>query len=79
MYDLKHAIAQIKINMPYGNVKAYAELNTKFVFLVMDDDPLEGDFDPYYSIDKNTGVMHGFSMFTDEPINSMSPIPNNLV
>ncbi len=42
-------------------VKSVIEEKDKFLFIAHRPDPLEGKLDPFFSLDKNTGLIRDFS------------------
>lgn len=49
-------------NLPSGSeIKGSTEEGDCFLFIVITPDPLEGHLDPFYSVNKNTGVLIDFS------------------
>ena len=63
MLDIKEAIKVAKESYPTGKIQKVVEYKGLYVFLIFDDDPLEGKMDPYYSVDKKTGEFKEFSLF----------------
>lgn len=57
--------AAIKIaleNLPKGSiVKSQIELPNEFLFIIHRPDPLEGRFDPFFKVNKDTGDFIDFS------------------
>jgi hypothetical protein len=51
-------------------VKSVIEEKDKFLFIAHRPDPLEGRLDPFFSLDKNTGLIRDFSpQDYPEPLN----------
>lgn len=42
-----------------------ADYKEKYIFVIFTDDPDEGIFDPFYSVDKETGEFSDYSIFED--------------
>lgn len=62
MLTIKDAEDLILVNMPKGSVvKAAIDYDDKYLFIVHRQDELEGFFDPFFSIDKESGYFTDFS------------------
>lgn len=49
-------------NLPAGSeIKGFTEEGDFFLFLAPNPDPLEGHLDPFFSVNKKTGVFRDFS------------------
>lgn len=48
---------------PKGKIKKYIEYKDLFVFQIFLDDPLEGTYDPFYSVNRKTSEFEGFALF----------------
>ena len=66
MLNIEEARKIVKKNFPRGKIEKYIECNDLFVFLITTDDPLEGGFDPFYSVHRKTGIFQGFPMMLPE-------------
>jgi hypothetical protein len=55
----------IKSTFPNSRIEKPIFYRGLFVFQVFGDDPLEGDQDPFYSVDQKTGELRDFSILTD--------------
>ena len=71
MLSDKEALLIIEKNLPKSIVKKYIEYKNLFVFQVFIDDPNEGGFDPYYSVNKDTKEFRDFSIITDGDITEL--------
>lgn len=65
MLSLDVAIKIINKNIPNGSIQAAVVYEKLYVFQVFTDDGLEGQMDPFYSVDINTGEFRDFSILTD--------------
>lgn len=51
---------------PKGRIVKTIEYGDLFVFMIVDDaDDVQGDMDPYVSVDRKNRVVSDFSIFTD--------------
>lgn len=56
----------VKKAIPKGRIEAVVSYRDLYLFQVFeDDDPEEGDQDPFYSVNKNTKEFRDFSIFRD--------------
>jgi hypothetical protein len=62
MMDLKTAnrIAETKRGVG-ATTKGFYETSTDYLFLITNDDPFEGQFDPFVKVNKQTGDVSDFS------------------
>lgn len=65
MIDFVEAERIIKQEFPEATIPSFISYGNVFVFMVFSSDPDEGIFDPFYSVDKTTGEVAEFSVFTD--------------
>lgn len=63
--DTQAAIDIAKKALPNGKIQKYIEYNGLFVFQIFTDDPGEEEYDPFYSVNKETGEFREFSIITD--------------
>lgn len=63
MLGIKEALAIAKKAVPDGKVQKAISYKNVFVFQIFTDDPFEGQLDPFYSVDRNTGEFRDFSIF----------------
>lgn len=63
--NLNQAIQIVKKEYSDGKIQRYIDYNGKFIFQIFNEDPLEGQMDPFYSVDQNTGEFSDFSIITD--------------
>lgn len=66
MISQSEATALIRKAMPDGTIKGSIEWEGKWLFAVFTNDPDEGDMDPFYSVDMESGAVAGFSIVGDE-------------
>lgn len=52
-------------NLPGYSVQKIIEYKNLFIVMAYGKDPLEGQFDPFFSVDKETGKFSDFSIITD--------------
>lgn len=55
----------VKDAFPDRYVETSIEYGGVYLFLAPGTDPLEGDQDPFFSVDKTTGELRDFSIITD--------------
>lgn len=65
MLSKDDAYSIIYKELPTGKIQHCVEYNGVFVVQVFFDDPDEGTFDPFYSVDRTTGAFSDFSIITD--------------
>ena len=65
MLDRLQAQAALKKFYPSASIKAWTEHNGIFLFRVEHPDPLEKDWDPFFSVDPLTEEVRDFSVLTD--------------
>lgn len=64
---LSKEFAQSVVNkaFPDSEVTGPIDSGSFYVFRIIDSDPLEGEWDPFYSVNKITGELRDFSIITD--------------
>lgn len=77
MLKLNQAIDIIKKNIPDGKIQLAIEYNGLYVFQVFTDDEFEGQMDPFYSVNKETGEFSDFSIITDGDISELMDLFEN--
>ena len=65
MLSPTQAAAIIKENHPLGEIQSYVEYRNVYIFQVFNKRPFEEEMDPFFSVDKDTGVFAEFSILTD--------------
>lgn len=65
MLDANAARKVVLAAIPDGRINAFVSYGDLFVFQVFTDDEMEGQFDPFFSVNKNTGEFRDFSILTD--------------
>lgn len=55
----------VEMAFPESDVQTSIDYGRVYLFLVIGSDPLEGDQDPFFSVDKETGDLRDFSIITD--------------
>lgn len=63
--DINRATKIVNETFPEGRIQAVVEYKDLYLFQVFGDDLLEGELDPFYSINKKTGEFKEFSIITD--------------
>lgn len=58
--------------LPGGKIQAHVEYKDLFLFQVFSDRPFEEEFDPFYSVNRNTGEFRDFSIITDGDISEVT-------
>jgi hypothetical protein len=65
MLTSAEATAVVKKNHPFGAIQSFIEYQDLYIFQVFNNRPGEEQFDPFFSVDKNTGKFAEFSIITD--------------
>lgn len=66
MLDIQMATRIVQKEIPHRRIVAHISYKDLWVFQAFDDnDPLEGEFDPFYSVNKKTGEFNEYSVLTD--------------
>lgn len=76
MLSIKQAVNTVNKNIPDGNIDSMIVYNGLYVFKVFTDDELEGQMDPFYSVDMETGEFRDFSIITDGNISEIVKLFN---
>jgi len=75
MLDKTQAAVIVKKFMPDGEIQKVIEWKNFYIFQVFrPKEPLENEYDPFYSVDKQTGEFRDFSIFDDGPIDELSAL-----
>lgn len=74
MLSVEQATMIVEKALPNGQIQAVVEYNDLYLFQVFTDRPFEEEFDPFYSVDKNTGAFSDFSIITDGNISEILPL-----
>lgn len=61
-------------NLPEGLVQSFISYEDVYIFKVFFDDPLEGQWDPFFSVNKKTGELRDFSILTDGDISEITEL-----
>lgn len=72
MLSVSQAINIVKKYIPQGSIQSAIEYNGLYVFMVFDNDELEGQMDTFYSVDIQTGEFRDFSIITDGDISEIN-------
>lgn len=81
MLNFKQAYDKVQDSVN-GKITGAVRYHNLYVFRIMDDnDPLEGEMDPFYSVDTLTGIVAEFSVLTDANILEFTDlmVNNNLI
>jgi hypothetical protein len=65
MLDEKAARDVIMKNLPDGEIQYVVSYQNLFIFQVFSGDPEEREFDPFFTVNKDTGEFRDFSLITD--------------
>lgn len=68
MLNFEEAKKVVKENIPKGKIQKAILYDNLYVFMVFMNDEFEGQMDPYYSVNINTGEFRDFSIITDGEI-----------
>lgn len=68
MLNFEEAKNVVKENIPKGKIQKAILYDNLYVFMVFMNDKFEGQMDPYYSVNINTGEFRDFSVITDGDI-----------
>ena len=72
MFNAKQATDIMKKNLPDRTVKKRVIYNGLYLFQAFSNDPDEGDYDPFFSVDMTTGKFSDFSILTDGDITEIN-------
>lgn len=64
----------VKNAFPTASISNPIDYQGVYVFKVITPDPLEGDQDPFYSVNKTTGELRDYSVITDGDINEITDL-----
>lgn len=74
MVDISEAEKIVLENLPGGRIAKHIEYKNLFVFQVFRDDPLEGDWDPFYSVNRDTKEFSDFSIILAGDLNELTQL-----
>lgn len=74
MLNVNQAKTIVKNNIPNGKIQTVVVYGDLYIFQVFTDDELEGQMDPFYSVDVNTGEFRDFSILTDGDIYELTEL-----
>lgn len=77
MLNRVQAQAQLKHVYSTASIKAWTEYHDLFLFRVEHPDPLEKDWDPFFSVDPVTEEVRDFSVITDGDLEEISKLEWN--
>lgn len=63
--NVEEATKVINKEMPAGKIQAVIVYRNLYLFAVFTDDPFEVDWDPFVSVNRDTGEFRDFSIFAD--------------
>lgn len=72
MLNESQAQVALKKFYPEGTIKAWTKYHEIFLFRVEHPDPLEKDWDPFFSVDPVTEEVRDFSVITDGNLSEIS-------
>lgn len=64
--SMSRAVSIVKQNIPNGKIDAAIRYKDLYLFRVFTDDEIEGNMDPFYSVDSKNGDFNGFSILADD-------------
>jgi hypothetical protein len=65
---------KVKRFLPDAKVKSWAKYRHLYLYRVEYPSPLEKDFDPFFSVDSDTGTVRDFSVITDADISDIAAL-----
>lgn len=65
MLSLSDCLQIAKEAIPYTSVEGAIEYRDEYVFVIYRSADREGMFDPFYAVNKSTGIFREFSVITD--------------
>lgn len=66
MLSEQEALDRFKREMPFRNPQKIIVYRSLYLILApQNDDDLEGSYDPYFSVDMNTGAIRDYSIYQD--------------
>lgn len=68
------ATAVVTAAFPGSEIREPIDYNGLFVFIVTIPDPEEGGWDPFVSVNQETGELRDFSVITDGDINEIAAL-----
>jgi len=79
MFNQIEAQDLLKKFYPEATIKAWTPYLNFYLFRVEHPDPFEKDWDPFFSVDKNTGKVWPFSILTDIDVSEFGKLKWNEV
>lgn len=71
MLSIDEATKVVKTNHPSGKIQSHVEYRNLYLFMVFNNRPGEEEFDPFFSVNKETGKFEDFSVITDGDISEI--------
>jgi len=65
MLSPQDATKIVRDNHPNGKIQTYVTYKNLYLFQVFNNRPFEEEFDPFFSVDMETGEFKEFSILTD--------------
>ena len=65
MLDIKEATKIVQKALPGWKIQAHVDYKNLYLFQVFSNEPEEEEFDPFFSVNKETGEFSDFSIITD--------------
>lgn len=79
MLNDSQALAKIKEALPKVPIKAWTRYKDVYLFRVEFPSAAEKDWDPFFSVDVNTGEVRDFSVLTDGNISEIAKLVWNAI
>lgn len=74
MLDVHDALSIVRKSIPDGKIQSYIQYEDLFIFQIFSDDQFEGEFDPFYSVNRSNGEFQDFSIITDGDIKKIDSL-----
>lgn len=66
MLNINQATEIVRKAIPNGEIQTHIVYNDLYLFQVFTDNPGEGEWDPFYSVNSETGEFSDFSILDDD-------------
>lgn len=74
MITPKEAVDIVKKELPGWSIQKYVEYRDYYIFQVFSDRVGEEQYDPFFSVNKETGAFSDYSIITDGDISELSDL-----
>lgn len=74
MLNDAQALMEIKKALPEIPVKAWSKYRNLYIFRVEWPSPIEKDYDPFFSVNSDTGEVRDFSVLTDGNVSEIAEL-----